>query len=230
MAKMHLKRFATPRTWKIKRKGIVFISRPDPGAHTKNLSIPINIVLKDMLKCARTTVEVKKLLNLNEVLVDWRRVKEHCFPVGLMDTIYIKPLGQHFRITFDGKGKLTAVSIDANEAKLKLCKIIGKTLLKGGKTQLNLSDSRNIIVEKDGYKVGDSVLIELPSQKISGQFKLEKGAAVLLVSGKHIAESGVVEKAGVNVVVYKNEKGEINTTSRKYAFVIGKEKPSIRIK
>lgn len=229
MAKGHLKRFATPTTWGIKRKGIKFITRPKPGAHPRQFSIPINIVLKDIIKCAKTTKEARKLLYANEILVDGRRVKDHRFPVGLLDVINIKQTNQFFRIVFDKRGNLSAIETDADDAKSKICRVTGKSLLKGGKMQLNLSDSRNIIAEKDSCKVGESIMIEVPSQKIAGQFKLEKGSAILLMSGKHIADIGIVEKAGKYVVIYKDGEGNTHTTSRKYAFVVGKEKPAIKI-
>ena len=230
MVKSHLKRFATPTTWKIKKKGITFIARPNPGAHPIGLSIPLSVLMKDILKCAQTTREVKKLLKFKEVLVDERRVQDHHFPVGLMDVVNLKPANEHYRVVFDEKGNLTAIKIDAKESKLKLSRVKKKTTIKGGKMQINLSDSRNIIVDKGDYKLGDSIVLELPSQKIVNHFKLEKGAAILLIAGKHIAETGVVEKTGGHVIIYKNEKGETKTTSRKYAFVIGKDKPAIKIK
>ena len=194
------------------------------------MSIPLSVVMKNMLKCAKTTREVKKLLKSNEILVDGRRVEEHCFPVGLMDVVSLKPSNEHYRVVFDEKGRLAALKIDAKEAKLKISRVRKKTLLKGGKMQLNLSDSRNITIDKGDYKLGDSVVIEIPSQKIVNQFRLEKGASILLIAGKHIADSGIVEKAGAYVIIYKNEKGETKTTSRKYAFVTGKEKPALKIK
>lgn len=229
MPKDHLKRYSTPTTWKIKRKGLTFITRPNPGAHPMEFSMPMSSVLKGMLKCAKTTKETKKLLYNNEVLVDGRRVKDHTFPVGLMDVIHLVPTKQHFRIIFDKKGRLTAIEIDKKEAVLKLCRIKGTTLLKGGKIQVNLFDSRNIIVEKGGYKTGDSLLIELPSQKIMENFSLDKGAFVLLLSGKHIADTGVVESIEKGSIVYKNEKGESLTTLKKYAFVVGKGNAAIKI-
>lgn len=230
MVKRHLKRLATPNTWKIQKKGLRFITRPSPGAHSQKFSVPVSIVLKNMIKCARTTREVKKLLLSSEVMVDGKRVKDRRFPVGLMDVVFLKPSKENYRVVFDEKGRLAVINIDEKEAKSKLCQVGGKTILKGGKMQLNLSDSRNIIVEKDDYKAGDSIAIEVPSQKITGRFKLEKGAAILLVAGKHIADVGIVEKAGSYAIIYKNEKGETKTTSRKYAFVVGKEKPALKIK
>ncbi len=230
MAKKHLKRCATPITWNIKRKGSTFVTRPNPGPHPIKMCMPINMILTGIIKCARTTKEVRKLLYLNEVLVDGRRVKETCFPVGILDVIQLKASKQNYRIVLNKKGKLSTIEIDENNAKQKISQVTKKTVIKGGKVQLNLSDSRNIIVEKDDYKTGDSVLIELPSQKITGHFKLEKGAFVVLTSGKHIAETGIVEKIGNYAVVYKDEKGNAKTTRRKFALVLGKDKPAIKIK
>lgn len=229
MVKQHLKRLATPKTWKIQKKGLTFITRPKPGAHSQRLSLSLSTIMKIMIKCAKTTREVKKMLLASEITVDGKRVKDHRLPVGLMDVISLKPTKENYRIIFNKKGNLSTISIDDKEAKSKLSQINGKTILKGGKVQLNLSDSRNIIVEKDEYKVGDSIMFEVPSQKITGNFKLDKGAAILLIAGKHIADIGTVEKVGSYAVIYKNDKGEAKTTASKYAFVVGKDKPALKI-
>ena len=229
MAKDHLKRYATPKTWDIKKKGIVFITRPKPGAHPMSISVPLSVVLKNMLKCAKTTNEVKKILHNNEVLVDGKRVKEHRVPVGLMDVVHLALTKQDFRIIFDEKGKLKAIGIDSKEGKLKISKITGKTPTKGGKLQINLADSRNIIVDKADYKVGDSLLIELPSQKIVDHFKLDKGAYVLLTAGKHASSRGVVEGTEKSSITYKSDYGSTRKTLKKYALVIGKGKPAFKI-
>ena len=60
MIKRHLKRYATPKTWNIKKKGIIFITRPNPGAHPRVLSMPINVVLRTMIQCVNTTKKRKK--------------------------------------------------------------------------------------------------------------------------------------------------------------------------
>ena len=97
-----------------------------------------------------------------------------------------------------------------------------------GKIQINLNDGRTILTEKKDFKVGDSVLIELPSQKIKQTIKLEKGSLVYLTGGKHIGEIGVIEEFKDNIIVYKrnNQKHE---TLKKYALVVGKNKPLISL-
>jgi len=66
----HLKRFFAPKTWKIKRKGIKFVSKPSAGPHRREMSMPINVILRDLMGYAKTTREVKYLLNNKDVLVD----------------------------------------------------------------------------------------------------------------------------------------------------------------
>lgn len=229
MVKNHLKRLATPKTWNINKKLTRFITRPKPGAHPLSLSQPISIFLKDA-KLVRTTKEAKKLLYNHVVLVDGRRVKDSRFPVGIMDVVSIPSTKQNYRIVFNPKGKLDAIEIDAKENNVKISKITGKSMIKGGKTQLNLSDSRNIIVEKDNYKVGDCLLIEVPSQKIKEHLKLEKGSFVILTSGKHIASRGNIEESEKDSITYKSEHGNVRKTMKEYALVVGKEKPIIKIK
>ena len=86
----YLKRLAMPKTWRIKRKGTVFITRPNPGPHSMGLSMPLNLIIRDILGYAENKREVRKVLMNNNVMVDGVRRKNHKLPVGLMDTIEIK--------------------------------------------------------------------------------------------------------------------------------------------
>lgn len=229
MTKNHFKRIRAPRTWPIARKEDKFIVRPNPGAHNFELSLPINVVIKDLLNLAKTTKEVKIMLNKQEILVDGKKVKEHKLPVGFLDVISFPLTKKAYRITINNKGKLDIIELKDTESKLKACKIIGKTLLKKNKIQINLNDSKNIFVEKDNYKVGDTLIIEVPSQKIVDHIKFDKNASIILVGGKHIGKKGSIEEIKENKIIYKNNEGENRQTLKKYAFVIGKEKPSISI-
>ena len=128
-------------------------------------------------------------------------------------------------MVFDNKGRLTAKPV--KDDKIKLIKIIGKTrLLK--KTQLNLADGSNILVDKDDYKTGDSVLIELDSKKIKEHFKLGPGMLAYITSGNHIGQMGTIEKIEKNETYVKSKEGTFKTL-KAYIFVIGKEKPSVEL-
>ena len=223
----HLSRLAMPKSWHIMKKGIKWVTRPKPGAHTFRLGMPLNVIMRDVIGLVQTTKEVKKILQDQEILIDGKRKRDHRLIVGFMDVISIPKIKKHFRIILTKKGKIAALEIKDAEAKIKPCRIKGKSQIKG-KIQLNLFDGKNILVDKGEYKVGDSVLLELPKQKITETFKLEKGATVFLIGGKHIGETGTLEDIKKNIIVYK-KKDETAETLKKYAFVIGKGKSSITI-
>ncbi len=222
----HLKRIRVPKSLPIKiRKERKYIARPLPGPHSLFSSITLNTLLKDVINHATTTKEVKSILNKGNLLVDGIVRKEHRFPVGLFDIISIPDINEHYIILYKS-GKLFAISINREDSNSKTCKIIGKTILKKGKLQLNLYDGKNIIVDKDAYKVGDSVIL---SQKIiKKHLKLEKGAMVYLIEGKHKGTIGILDEIqhfqGLTkdrVVLKVNDKKIV--TRKDYTFVIDKE-------
>ncbi|MBU1855132.1 MAG: 30S ribosomal protein S4e, partial [Nanoarchaeota archaeon] len=77
MTKNHLKPQKAPQTWSIKRKQVKFVTRPNPGAHKREFSMPINLVLKNLLNKAQTNKEAKKILHDQEILVNGKRRKDH---------------------------------------------------------------------------------------------------------------------------------------------------------
>lgn len=221
MAKRHFKRFNIPKTWKnIFKKENTFIIRPLPGAHEREISMPLGIVLK-LLGLATTRKEVRKILNTKNVLVDGRRIKEDKFPIGLFDTITITETGENYRCAMDEKGQLEFKT--AKNPELKASRIIGKSKVKKGKTQINLSDSRNILAEKDDYKISDTAIINPKENKITKIIPLKENSKILLIRGKHAGDRGIVEKIDGEKLVYKNKNNESVRTLKNYAFAIPEE-------
>lgn len=231
MGKNHLKRLNAPKSWKIERKASKFIARPNPGAHPMELSMPLATLFKEVLSYADTTREVRLLMRSNEVLVDGRRRFECKQALGLMDVLSIPKLNKHYRMLLDTHGSLYLRKVPKEESSLKLCRVNGKTVIKGGKLQLNLSGGRSILVKEVPYKVGDTLLVELPEQKIKEHFPLEAGAAIYLTGGSHVGTFGVLTEIKGKIVNFTPEgsKDEKFTTSRKYAFVVGKGKPALSL-
>lgn len=228
MVKNHLKRHAVPKTWPIKRKLTTFITRPEPGAHPLNLGMPLNVVLIHLLKLANTTKETKLMVNTQDVIVDGRKVKSNKMMVGLMDVLNLPKIGKAFRIMLDNKGKIALHEIDTAEQNIKPCKITGKSLVKG-KTQLNLADGKNILVDKDDYKTGDTIMVELPSNNIKEHVKFDKGAMIYMTGGKHVGDIGIVEEIRRRRIIFKSKSGGVYQTLKRYAYVIGKDKPLIKM-
>lgn len=227
MVKNHLKRLNAPKTWKIKRKGIKFVTKPNPNRSMKE-GLPLNIIIRDILGYAKTTEEVKRILSENNVLIDGVRRKDHRFCVGFMDTIKFIETKKSFRVIINKKGKIDLIKIEENDANIKLSRLINKNKIKG-KTQLNLFDGKNILVEKDNYKTGDTLVLSIPKQEIKTCLKLERGSLIYLTGGSHIGEICTVEDILGNKIRYKIKKGDIFETLKEYAFVIGKDKPIIKV-
>jgi len=228
MVKNHLKRLAIPKTWAIgRKKGVKFITRPNPGKQFL-YSMSINFVLKGLLGLVRTTKETKYLLRNSVVLVNGKKVRNHRFPVGLFDVILIGELENAYRLVLNTKGKLTTIVIDKNEALVKLVKITGKTLLKKGKVQLNFNDGSNIIVDKDDYSVNDVLVLKRPKNEIQHKIKLENGAMIYLISGKHIGQFATVEDIKKDELFFKMGDNKFKTL-KDYAFAVGKDKQVIKL-
>lgn len=228
MVKTHLKRLAAPKTWQIKRKGIKFITKPNSGPHNTETGIALSTLLKEILNYANTTREVKKTLNSADIKIDGKPRKDPSFPVGLFDTIEFANINEFFRVVLNKQRELSLIKIRKDEAILKPCKIIGKTMV-NGKLQLNLYDGKNILADNNSYKVGDTIILLLPEQKISKHLKLEKKSTIFLTGGKHIGEIGSVEDITGNKIVYKDTTGNLVETSKNHAFVIGDNKISITL-
>lgn len=228
----HLKRLATPRSWTISRKTNVYTTKPAPGPHAVEHAVPLSTVLRDYLGLAATGREARTAIGAGKVLVDGRVVKDGKLPVGFMDVVSVPSMKKSWRTVIDAKTRLRFVEVGDKEAGWKLCQINGKSTVRGGQTQLNLHDGRNILVKKDDYKTGDVLKLELPGQTIIGHHKLESGAEVLVTGGRHageIAPIGTIEvtRSHKQNLVHLKDGDNTFTTVKKYAFPLGGDKKAI---
>ncbi|TLZ45265.1 MAG: 30S ribosomal protein S4e [Methanobacteriota archaeon] len=229
--KKHLKRLPAPRSWSIPRKTDFWIVRPSPGPHGLGESVPLGSILRDMLKTCDTAREARRILNNRGVRVDGRVVTEPKFPVGLMDVLTFDETKAHYRMLVNTRGRMSLVGIDDGESKWKLCRVEDKTTVRGGKTQLNLHDGRNILLAKDAYKTGATLKLGLPDQKVVEHYELKKGSPVLVTGGQHVGEIAHVldlrptRNPRANVVTFK----EGFSTDIGKVFVVGTEQPAIKV-
>lgn len=229
MARM--KRLTSPKFWRLEKKKSKWTVPVRPGPHKKERSIPLQIVLRDILKFVETGKEAQNILNNKEVFVDGRIITDHAFGVGLMDVISIPKIKKYFRVVPSAKGFIL-IEIPENESKLKLLRINNKTVITKGKMQLNLHDGKNLLVPKGEYSTGDSILVELPGMKIVDHVKLGPGSLILLFEGKDIGRTGKVKEIvtghGEARISYEVE-GVADETIKDHVIVIGKNKPLIKV-
>jgi small subunit ribosomal protein S4e len=226
----HMKSLAAPRKWAIPRKNNIWIVRSSPGPHALEDSIPLQVVIRDKLKLCDTAAEARFIIGKRDILIDGRIVTNYKHPVGFMDVISIPKLKEHYRVLLDTKGKIKLIPITKDEAKWKLVRIENKTMVKGGKVQLNLHDGRNILIGKNKYKTCDVVKIEVGTQKILGVYSFDKGNIAMLIGGKHIGQLAKIDKRHItkspmpNVVDF-----EEFSTSQEHVFVVGKDAPEVTL-
>jgi small subunit ribosomal protein S4e len=183
----HLKRQAIPKTWPIPRKGNKFV------VESGEKGIPLLIVLRDILEIARNRREVKKALIKKDILVCGKNAKEEKKNLFLNDTISLVPSKKAFRIIFSDKGKYNVEEISEKESFEKISKIIGKKVLRGKKTQINLFDGRNYLVDEK-CNVNDSAKIDFKKNKVIKFIDLKEKSKVIVIGGKHSGKKGTIEK------------------------------------
>ncbi len=234
MGKRHLKRISAPRTWPIKRKeGGRFIIKPLPGGYKLEHTLPLAVVIRDLLGKALTRKEVKRILHNRLVEVDKRVRTRINHPVCFMDTIYFKEINEAYRLILNDKGKLSLITIPVEEAEKKIVRIEGKKHIRGGDIQLALSGGRTMIIkkeDKDKYKIGESLLIKLPSQEIIDQYKIENNSWIYIYKGKHAGKKGLLLGIDEDLITLKVGEEEVKTR-KEYGIVISKpnQEPSIKI-
>jgi small subunit ribosomal protein S4e len=186
--------------------------------------MPMGMILRDILGVAHNRREAKKILHSRNVMVDGKIETAVGRGVGLMDVLTVGE--NNFRCVLDINGKLRYRPISKKQASSKTCRVMGKTTVSGGKTQLHLHDGRNLLFDSNPeYKSGDSVVISLPEQEITSHHKFEEGALAYLTGGSHIGETATVSSREIKRSSKANEVSfdDFGTISD-YVFILGNSK------
>ena len=223
MSSSHMKRLTMPRSWPLPRKSSVWIQKPNPCGHPLNLCMPMGVILRDVLGVAQNRREAKKILHSKLVKVDGAIETDIGRGVGLMDVLTVGDVS--YICVLDTNGKLRYRTIPAKEASTKICRVMGKTTIKGAKTQVHLHDGRNLLFnENPEYKTGDSLVISLPDQEVKSYHKFEEGSIAYLTGGNHIGELATVRGQDIKRSSKDNEVqfDDFGTISD-YVFIISGE-------
>lgn len=228
MVKNHLKRIAMPRSWQTKRKGIKFITRPNSGAHRFSRGMSLDSIMKQKLG-AETTKEVKAIASSKDVLVDGIPRRDHRHIVGLFDVVQFPKTKKNYRIILNRNSKIDVIENDDKSSNLKPCKIKNKTKLGKDKIQLNLTGGRNLVIKKNAYAVGDTIIINIPKQEIKEHLPLQKGSFIFLSGGKYSGKMGTIQDIQGKKIILESTDNKRIETLKKYSFVIGKDKPMFKV-
>lgn len=226
----HLKRLAVPNTWKIPKKTHKWAIKPSVGGHPLERSIPLAILIRDMLGYCDSYREARRIIGNGDLLIDGRISKDFKRGIGIMDVISIPKIKENYLVLLDSRGKLRVKKISSNEAKWKLVRIENKTTIKKGKTQLNFHDGRNLLIEKDLYKTGDVIKLGIPEPKIIETYNLKENYIAMIIGGKHAGEIAPVKSVEITISPKPNlVHFEKFSTIKDYVFVVGTNVPVISV-
>lgn len=227
----HQKRVTIPVSWPIARKTKKWVAKTSPGPHSSQESIPLVTVIRDMLKLVDNAREAKRVLYEGKVLVDGKVQKDYKLPVGIFDVISIPLLDQQYRMLKDARGMFYLSLLEPGTVR-KLARIENKTILKGKRQQLNLSDGSNKLDEGE-FKVGDSLVLSIPEKNIEDRIEFKVGNLAMVVGGKHAGQTGkikeiiTVKSSQPNRVIISGD--EEFETIEDYVYMIGKDQPVIKL-
>merc|ERR1712178_373762 len=136
--KKHLKTLAAPHHWMLPKTGGAFAHRPNAGPHKLRECMPLAIFIRNRLHYALTGNECQKILQGRMVKVDGKVRTDMKYPAGYMDVIGIEKTNENFRLIYDTKGRFIVTH-----------------------------DGRSIRYPNPDCKVGDTIELDLASNKIS---------------------------------------------------------------
>ncbi|MEM1699814.1 MAG: 30S ribosomal protein S4e [Desulfurococcaceae archaeon] len=240
----HLKALAAPAFWPILRKKFKWSVKPSPGPHPIERCLPLLIIVKDILKYAKTSTEARKLIAEGHFKVDGKVRRNYKFPVGVMDVIEIPKTDEYYRVVPVPTKVLGLLRIPPEEASIKPCRIENKTTVKGGHIQLNLHDGRNVLIRvsdprnpvEDQYETLGTVVLSLNDNRVVDYIPAKEGVIAIVSGGKNVGRVGrIVEiipgalKRRKYIVTLEDKYGNRFQTSFEYIFPIGVEKPVITL-
>jgi small subunit ribosomal protein S4e len=185
----HLKRQNIKKFWPIARKGTKYLS---VTSHEKSKGIPLVVVMREILKFVKNKKELQGLINDKRVLINGKIIRDVKYPVILFDSVSFPDIKKYYQAVLKDK-KIGFNEISAKQAETRIYKIIDKRQLPGKKTQVNLSNGKNIL-SSEKVSVGDFVILNNSDNKIMKTIPLEKGLNIVVIKGKHMGTQGKIKE------------------------------------
>jgi len=231
----HVKRHESPIFWPVHRKEKVWAVKTSAGPHEFKFSIPLIVVLRDVLRKVKTSKEAKMITKQGKVTIDGIARKNERFPVGLMDVVEVQDTEEAFRVIPNQNGRLILHPIKKNETRFKLCRINGITTEKKGFNQLNLHDGRNLSLKegKSNFSLHDVIKLNLEKNEIADHVAFKPGVKAIIIGGRSQGKYGDITGLGSELgkkrtATIRTERGEVRTLI-KYFFAVGSDTPMISL-
>ena len=195
---MHQTRSELNKKLPLTRKGTKYVAR---ALRNNSNSVPLVIALRDMLKLAETSKEVKSMIHNKAIKVNGKVAKDINDPVGLFN---ILGADKNYILTILPTGRFAFEETKETDRKLK---VTGKRKVKKGDVQYSLHDGTNIISEKK-FSVGDTLILS-PENKVKKHLSFEKGSDAFIFSGSNVGKTAKVQNVSGSKITVKLDKGEV---------------------
>jgi len=235
----HLKRYAAPDSWHVSKKAPTYVVKTAPGPHNDS-AMPVAVWLRDHMALAMTMREARQILNSGSVIINGRACKDPKRGIGIFDIVSVPSIGKHYRILLDRRGRFRSIEISPEDAKTRLAKVRNKTVITGGRVQLNLLFGANVIAD-DSYKPKDSVVLNLEEAEgkkrfqIMDHFPYAVGNTAMVIGGRHSGSVGRIVEIRKEVGAVPNRviledpatKARFDTIEE-YVFMVGKAESAVK--
>jgi len=205
----YLKRSNFGKFWPIARKGTAYVAR---SKHNVNESLPLIVVIRDVLGFVKNKKELKKIINEKQIKINGKEIREVNYPICLFDILSLRDSKKSYRVILSEKKKYELEEVSEKESNSRPYKVLNKKIVSGNKIQFNLTTGKNII-SKDKINIGDTIILDFEN-KILETISIKKGTKAIVIHGKHIGNKGVIEevieRGGKKLVKLKLENEKIN--------------------
>jgi small subunit ribosomal protein S4e len=196
--------------------------------------MPLLIILRNRLKYALNGRESQMILRQKLVQVDGRARVDPKYPVGFQDVVEIPRTGERFRMLYDVKGRFTLVKIAQAEAATKLCKVVNIYTTTGRVPVVTTHDGRRIRYASPTIKIGDTLVVDIATQKIQQVLKMRVGKVAMVTGGASRGRIGSIvslerHPGAFDIAHLRDERGQEFITRKSNIFVIGESNSDIKV-
>ena len=195
---MHQTRSEINRALPLARKGTKYIAR---ALRNNSNSVPLVVAIRDMLKLATTSKEVKGMIHNKKIKINGKIAKNLKDPVCVFSTL---TADKTYLLNILPTGRFEFKETSEKDRRLK---IIGKKTVKKGNIQYALHDGTNVLSEKN-FSVGDTLILN-NENKIIKHIGLDKGKEVFAISGTYIGRAGKIEAVSNNKITVRFDKENV---------------------
>ncbi len=228
------KTLSVPVVRHLNRKANAWTTKVMAGPHNRERAVPLVFVLREILQVAGTEKEARSIVQHTEVKVNGVRRQDVRFPVGLFDLVELDKVKKKYRVVLDKKGRIVLKEVEGKDKASKLCKVLRKHTMRGGKQQVTLDDGATLMDEKNAIKVGCTLKLELPGRKVLEVLELKKGNLVYVIQGTHVGTLAQVQDviegtmSRPKLISLKAGEEEFQTVERN-VLVVGTKKPEVEV-